>query len=213
MASSEPFVIPATAAIASPSKTTQILEAAGRLFLEGGYGATSMDAVARAAGVSKATLYAYFTNKAELFSAIVAAECARAVPMVVCNNVDGLPVHEGLLKIGRTLLDLLLSPAALGVYRVVVAESPRFPELGRAFYHAGPARTLGAISAYLQAARDRGELTITEPTIAAELFWGMIRGHAHLRCLLLDDKAPDAAQRDCYVQTVVTVFIRSFGVS
>ncbi len=202
-----------TAPTQSAAKTAQIRLAAGRLFLEHGYGATSMDAVARAAGVSKATLYTHFTSKAELFSAIVAAECARAVPMVACHEVGDLPVSDALLRIGRTLLDLLLSPEALGVYRVVIAESPRFPELGRAFYHAGPALTLGALSEYLALVDGRGELTVPDPTIAAELFWGMIRSHAHLRCLLFVDNAPDATQRDRHVRTVVGAFIRAFAVA
>ncbi len=195
------------------SKTTQILRTAGLLFLEHGYGATSMDAVARTAGVSKATLYAHFTSKADLFSAIVGAECARAVPMVTCQGLGGLPVAEGLFRIGRTLLDLLLSPQALGVYRVVIAESPRFPELGRAFYRAGPSRTLDALAAYLDDVHRRGELSVPDPMVAAELFWGMVRSHAHLRCLLLVDDSPDSAHRDGHVRTVVTVFMRGFAVS
>jgi AcrR family transcriptional regulator len=202
--------IPTAAAPPASSKTAQIRVAAGRLFLEHGYGATSMDAVARAAGVSKATLYAHFTNKADLFSAIVAAECARAVPMVACQDVGGLPVAEALFRIGRTLLDLLLSADALSVYRVVVAESPRFPELGRAFYQAGPMLTLGALATYLEGAHRRGELTVPDPTTAAELFWGMIRSHAHLRCLLFVDHAPDVGQRDRHVRSVVDVFVRGF---
>ena len=214
MALSQPAgtAAPAMVPAAISSKTCQILEAGGRLFLEHGYGATSMDAVARAAGVSKATLYAHFTNKADLFSAIVAAECARAVPMVACREADTVPVADALFRIGRELLDLLLSPEALGVYRVVVAESPRFPELGRAFYQAGPTQTLNALSTYLGGVGRRGELAVPDATAAAELFWGMIRSHAHLRCLLLVDPAPDAAQLDHHVRTVVTVFVRGFAV-
>jgi len=197
---------------AAGSRTSRIMVAASRLVLEHGYGATSMDAVARAAGVSKATLYAHFTSKADLFAAIVASECARVVPALAGPDIDALPVTEALERMGRNFLDLVLSANALGVFRVVVAETSRFPELGRAFYRSGPERTLAMLSDYLERADRRGLLAVPDPLAAAELLWGMIRSHFHLRCLLgVDSEAPDAAERDLHVRRAVSLFVRGHG--
>ena len=195
--------------IAEPpaTKAELVVRAAWRLFMERGYGATSMDAVARAAGVSKATLYAHFAGKAELFSAVVVAECRRFVPVVDENEVDRLPVREALIRIARRFVDLLMSPAALAAYRVVVAETPRFPELGRAFYAAGPANTLEVLAGYLQRATARGELAVAEPRTAATLLMGMARSHLQLRCLLGVAGEIGEADRDRHVRAAVDLFL------
>ena len=191
------------------TKTDQIMAAAGTLFLEHGYGATSMDAIARRAGVSKATLYAHFTNKDDLFAAIVATECARAVPALIDPELESLPVAEGLYRLGRDFLELLLSISALSVYRVVVAETPRFPELGRAFYRSGPERSLALVADYLERAHQKGDLEVADPREAAALLLGMIRGFPQLRCLLGVGEVPvPAAERNRHVQAAVTLFVQ-----
>jgi AcrR family transcriptional regulator len=193
------------------SKPAQIMAAARRLFLKAGYGATSMDAVARAANVSKATLYAHFTSKADLFAEMVGGECARAVPTLADPGFDLVPVSDALYRLGRRFLDLVLSPEALAVFRLVIAETPRFPELGRAFYQAGPERTLAALAGYLDRASQRGELVIADPHAAAELLWGMIRARAHLRCLLGVDPPPSPAERDAHVRRAIDLFLKGCG--
>lgn len=192
------------------TKAGQVVQAARRLFMERGYGATSMEAVAREAGVSKATLYAYFAGKAELFSAIVATECRRFVPTVDESEVDRLPVQDALMRIGRRFLDLLISPPALAAYRVVVAETPRFPELGRAFYDAGPANTLSALAGYLERATARGELAVADPYTGAALLVGMIRSHLQLRILLGVTAEVGEAERDRHVGAAVDLFLGGY---
>ena len=202
---------PPPAAEPPATKAAQVVQAARRLFMERGYGATSMEAVAREAGVSKATLYAHFAGKAELFSAIVAAECRRFVPTVDESEVDRLPVAEALVRIGRRFLDLLISPPAMAAYRVVVAETPRFPELGRAFYDAGPATTLRVLAGYLERATARGELAVADPHTGAALLIGMIRSHLQLRALLGVVASVDDAERDRHVRAAVELFLGGYA--
>src|SRR5271165_2946196 len=119
-------------------KRRQVLDAAAELFIAQGYGAISMDAIARAAGVSKATLYAHFSSKDLLFATIVREACREGMGAdSLCLERDGDPA-EGLLAIGRRVLEFVLRPRSLAIHRVVIAESVRFPELGRAFYENGP---------------------------------------------------------------------------
>lgn len=204
-----PVSVPAPAA---GTKAAQIMGAATRLFLEHGYGATSMDGIARAATVSKATLYSHFDSKAELFAAMVGTECARAVPALAAPDLDAVPVAEALFRMGCDFLDLVVSPKALAVFRVVVAEAPRFPELGQAFYRSGPQRTLALLSEYLERAHDRGLLSVPEPYAAAEFLWAMIRSHFHLRILLgVDTAAPSPEESRRHVRRAVDLFVRAYA--
>jgi TetR/AcrR family transcriptional regulator, mexJK operon transcriptional repressor len=195
-------------------KAPQILAAARQVFTERGYGAASMDAIARAAGVSKATLYAYFTGKEALFAAIIGGECGRFGP-TLCGDGDGdgdepRDVRADLLRIGGTFAELLLSPSTLAIYRVVIAEAPRFPELGRIFYESGPNAALTRLANYLQGATERGLIAVPEPRLAAEQLVGMIRGASHLRQLLnVRSKAdPDPTR---LVEGAVDVFLRAYA--
>ncbi len=165
-------------------KAEQVLQAASSVFREQGYGSASMDAIARQAGVSKATLYAHFAGKDELFAAIVAAECRSHSLTLVVPDIDRLEVREALGAIGRNFLELVLSAKARAIYRIVMAEAPRFPELGRAFYASGPAVVLARLADYLGAADARGGLRVEDAGLAAEQFIGMLLGPLHMRHLL-----------------------------
>lgn len=191
-------------------KVAQILEAAGDIFLAHGFGAASMDAIARAAGVSKATLYAHFKGKEELFAAIVSGECQRLEGASEAPLADA-DLRQGLLQIARNFVDLLLSPKAIRAHRVVVAESQRFPELGRAFYDAGPRVALERVSEFLRLADKSGGLRIADPRIAAEQFLCMIRNHVHFEALLGITEEPDRAGLDRYIDSSVDVFMRGYA--
>ena len=91
------------------SKAESILAAAKRAFLAAGFGAVSMDAIAREAGVSKATVYAHFAGKEELFGAVIGRECERYFARVSADELDPLDVRGSLTVLGRRFLDLLLS--------------------------------------------------------------------------------------------------------
>jgi len=195
---------------AANPKVRQIVEAARRLFMAEGYGTTSMDAIARAAGVSKATLYAHFTNKAELFAAIIGGECQRFAQMLWAREAETDDVRSVLLQVARAKIQFTGSAEPRAIYRIVVAESARFPELGRVFYDNGPRRVLERLTDYLRNATARGALAVPDPRMAAEQFFGMIHGADYLRRLLgIDDPAaPDA---DTIVESAVAVFLKAYA--
>lgn len=193
------------------SKPAQILAAAGKLFLENGYGAVSMDTVAKTANVSKATLYAHFRSKDELFAAMVACECRSQMGDMTCSNIGSMEVADALRVIGRRFMQMLLSPQALSAYRVVVAEAHRFPELARAFYESGPARSLREMAAYLREADRRGQLRIPDPELAAEQFFGLLKAHIHTRFILCIEDALPEAEVNRQVDATVTLFTRGYA--
>ena len=170
--------------VRSGGKVESILAAATRTFLAGGFGAVSMDTIAREAGVSKATVYAHFAGKEELFGAMVGRVCERHFETFSARELDPADVRASLTTLGRRFLDLVLSPDAIAVHRIIVAEVTRFPALGEVFWRAGPERTLRQIEAFLRRAAAAGSLEIAQPRIAAEQFVGLIRGENHLRHLL-----------------------------
>ena len=192
-------------------KAESILAAAKRSFLEGGFGAVSMDAIARQAGVSKATVYAHFAGKEELFGAVIGGECERYFAGFSADELDPADVRGSLTTLGRRFLDLLLSPDALALHRLILGEVGRFPRLGHVFWHAGPERNLSQIEAFLRAAAAAGSLDIAEPRLAAEQFVGMVRGETQLRHLLRIESEADTPQVRAVVDAAVATFLRAFA--
>src|ERR1700737_2123376 len=192
------------------SKSESILAAAKRSFLAAGFGAVSMDSIAREAGVSKATVYAHFAGKEELFGAMVGRVCERHFETFSARELDPTDVRASLTTLGRRFLDLVLSPDAIAVHRIIVAEVTRFPALGVVFWRAGPERTLGQIEAFMRRAAAARSLEIAQPRVAAEQFVGLMRGENHLRHLLrLDGEAYGSGIGDA-VSAGVETFVRAF---
>jgi AcrR family transcriptional regulator len=192
-------------------KAESILAAASRTFLAGGFGAVSMDLIAREAGVSKATLYAHFAGKEELFGAMVGRVCERRFETFTAGELDPRDVRASLTTLGRRFLELVLSPEAIAVHRIIVAEVTRFPELGRVFWRAGPERTLGQIEAFMRSAGAAGTLEIADARLAAEQFVGLMRGENHLRHLLRLEPEASGRRIARAAAAAVDTFLRAFA--
>ncbi len=193
-------------------KGEAVLEAAGKLFLEHGYAAVSMDAVAREAGVSKATLYAHFTSKELLFGAVVSSRCTLMAETLELAEVHDAPLDVALRRVGRHILDFLLSPPVLTVFRIAIAESLRFPDLARAYYAAGPLAGHERLAAWMAEEQRRGRLRAdADPRQAAEHLIAMLRGTALLRGVLGIAPAPGAAELDRIVGAAADVIRRAYG--
>jgi len=167
----------------SPTKREVIVAAARKLFLERGFGATSMEAITAEASISKRTLYHYFKNKESLFAAIMGDMCE-----IIGGSHPDEPIPdnepEQILKfVGLHILHSVLEPEALGVFRVVLAENANFPELGQTFWDAGPEVMKDYLAGYLSELNKRGVLTVTDPDLAAFQFMGMIKWPYHMRLL------------------------------
>jgi len=98
----------------------------------------------------------------------------------------------------------------LSIYRIVVGETGRFPELGRVFYETGPRRVLSRLAEYLQEVSDKGLVDIPEPRLAAEQFVGMVRGAYYLRRLLRIEEEAEAPDAERIIASAVDVFLRAY---
>jgi AcrR family transcriptional regulator len=160
-----------------------ILKVAREVFFEHGYTATSMSTIAARLGGSKGTLYNYFKNKEELFEAQVRERCGQAADRILEVSVEGEPA-ETLTRLGEQYLQHLYSEETVQMFRILVAEAQRSPELARVFYEVGPARGQRGLQDYLQAAQARGSLQVADCALAAEQFLSLCKGRTHLQFLL-----------------------------
>ena len=192
-------------------KAALILRGARRAFLAGGFGAVSMDAIAREAGVSKATVYAHFGSKEELFGAVVADVAEERFGGFSALELDPRDIEASLNTIARRFLDLVLSPEAVAVNRIIIGEVARFPALSDVFWQAGPERNRYQIEEFLRRAVEAGSVAIDDVRLAAEQFSSLVRGEIHLRHLFGLEMPRNPAGLDRAAASAVATFLRAFG--
>jgi TetR/AcrR family transcriptional repressor of mexJK operon len=193
-----------------PAKIRAITEAATATFLADGYEGASLDHIAARAGVSKQTIYNHFADKESLFRAICAGLTTELMESLRPEKgLDEDPAVT-LRRLGLAYLDLALRPSSLALHRLIIGETARFPELGRAIYNSGPARVVAELAEFLDSQTRAGRLQTPHPKVAAEQFLGMLIGHNQLRALLgvADVRRATAARR---VGSVVEAFMRAFA--
>jgi len=195
----------------SPEKRAQILSGAAAVFAADGYEGASMARIASVAGVSKGTLYNYFDSKAALFTAYVEETCDRNLARVFDSaGHDGDPAAV-LRDIGKRMVQMLLSAAGLTIYRVVIAEAAKFPDLARGFFDAGPARAIGCLAVWLAEETRRGRLSVDDPAFAAEQFFNLCQTRLVLRRKLEMLADPPEPEIDRVIDAAIAMFLRTYG--
>ena len=195
----------------SPEKRAQILSGAATVFAADGYGGASMARIAAVAGVSKGTLYNHFDSKAALFTAYVGETCDRNLARVFDSaDHDGDPAAV-LRGIGKRMLQMMLSDVGLAIYRVVIAEAAKFPELARGFFNSGPARAIGFMADWLAEETRRGRLTAADPAFAAEQFFNLCQTRLVLRRKLEMLPDPPESEIDRVIEASIVMFLRTYG--
>ena len=149
------------------AKRRQIVEGARLVFLARGFDAASMADIAKAAGVSKGTLYVYFKDKVELFAAIVQHECANQAERTFQLDHRDHDVEKVLRRLGVDYLHFLCNTGKASSLRIVIAIADRMPGIGKTFYETGPMAGIALLQAYLEAQVAAGVLAIEDCEIAA----------------------------------------------
>lgn len=160
----------ADAQIRKGRKFDQVVDGAREVFLRDGFEGASVDDIARAAGVSKATLYSYFPDKRLLFMQVASQQCQRQAQECIEQIDTTRSPREVLMLVADQFLGFIYSDMGQRIFRICVAEADRFPDLGREFYHSGPMTMRTAMVDYLHKAVDRGELVIDDYDLAADQF-------------------------------------------
>jgi TetR/AcrR family transcriptional regulator, mexJK operon transcriptional repressor len=188
----------------------ELAEIAERVFLRNGFADTTMQMIAKEARASKETLYRYFVCKESLFSEIVRHRAARILGPDGAIDRDAPPA-EALFRFGYSLLRALIKPEGVALYRVVIAETPRAPELGRVFWSEGPRHVQEQLTNYLAAAIDKGELTCKDPVLACRLFLGAVAANHQAMALTASPFTPPSEdQAQDHVREAVAMFMARY---
>jgi TetR/AcrR family transcriptional repressor of mexJK operon len=197
-------------AIRQGRKYEQVLDGARAVFVQMGYERASVDEIARVAGVSKATLYAYFPEKRLLFTEVYRTEILRLADSAV--ELSGAnPPEIALREAARRILAYLTSDFALAMYRICVAETPRFPEIGQAFYESGPELGRARLGAYLREAQARGLVQIDDIDLAADQFFQLCQSTICDRILCGVQREFSEGERMRIVTGAVEMFLARYG--
>lgn len=194
-------------------KYDQVLGGAWNVFRRDGFEGASVDDIAREAGVSKATLYSYFPDKRLLFLEVARGECCRQAHEAA-EFITAKATPEMVLTTAATrMVEFFLSDFGMRVFRICVAESDRFPELGREFYEHGPALARARLVEYFHDAEARGELRIDDKQLAADQFAELCKADLFPRLVFGIGGPIGPADRSRVIEGAVAVFLARYGVT
>ena len=193
------------------SKRRQILDGARKLFLDLGFDAASMGEIARAAGVSKGTLYVYFADKNRLFEAIVEEESLEQ-GKVAFNFDPARDVTTTLMEFGQAYIQWLCRPGGGSAMRTVMAIAERMPEVGRRFYEKVLQHNINRLAAYLEARVKAGEAEIDDCPLAASQFMMACQASLFLPFVFQAAPAPSAERIAQVVASATRMFLAAYAV-
>ncbi len=192
------------------AKRRQIIDGARAVFLAQGFDAASMNDIARAAGVSKGTLYVYFKNKEELFEAIVEQECEAQAEGIFDIDPADHDVEAVLTRLGVAYVKFLCRPEKASAIRIVIAIADRMPELGAKFYKTGPARGIAKLAAYIDSQAKAGALVVEDCEIAAAQLMEACQAMIFKSMVFNFAAAPSPEKIDRVVRIAVRTFLAAY---
>lgn len=193
------------------AKRRQIMEGARTVFMAAGFDGASMNDIARVSGVSKGTLYVYFDSKERLFEALIREERRQQAERLTDFSLEGDDVRGSLFKFGCRLIEMMSRPDTLAHVRTVIAASAKFPQLGRAFYEAGPCFGANRLSTYMRRMNDEGVLQIADVERAAWQFLELCQAGTFKLLLFRMIDELTTAEIEAGVSAGVEVFMAAYG--
>jgi AcrR family transcriptional regulator len=191
------------------SKRRQILDGARKVFMDLGFDGASMGEIARAAQVSKGTLYVYFADKSALFEAILEQEALQHGQVVF--NFDPARDAETTLKdFGQAYIHLLCRPGGGSAIRTVMAIAERMPDVGRRYYARVLDKTINRLSDYLKAHVVPGDLDIDDCDLAASQFMELCKASLFLPFVFQAAPAPSEERMIEVVDSATRMFLAAY---
>lgn len=189
----------------------RFLTGPGASFLRDGFEGASVDDIANASRVSKATLYAYFPDKRLMFIEVFRSELERLRSEANYVLDLSLPAEQLLAAVMRMVSEHLVSDFGARAFRLSVAEAERFPVLAREYYEAGPGKLRSHLVQIFEICASRDELEIADPELAADQLIELSSAMIHDRVLLLGANAVDDAMIDRVIGGALHVFMAAYG--
>jgi TetR/AcrR family transcriptional regulator, mexJK operon transcriptional repressor len=192
-------------------KFDQVLAGARDVFLTDGFEGASVDDIARAAGVSKATLYSYFPDKRLLFMEVARIECLLQADRAIAEIDMTAPVGHVLHAAATKMVEFITSDFGQRIFRICVAESERFPDLGQEFYNSGPALIRHQLVCYFKMAIHRGELQIDDLELAADQFHSLCKAGILDLLAFTPTRSFSSAVKERVIDGAVMTFLCRYG--
>jgi TetR/AcrR family transcriptional regulator, mexJK operon transcriptional repressor len=193
-----------------PAKRAALVAAAQSLFMDRGFEATSIDAIAHAAGVAKVTVYSHFSSKEALFAEAIRAKCDSMIDVAALSEGAHSSVHERLKALAGQFFILINDPEAVAVHRLVASEGERVPEIAEIFFNTAIMNVCSKVARVLTAEHNRGALQVSDPDEAAGHFLALIKGMPMLRRELhMPAMTPD--ELEAHIDSAVGVFERAYS--
>jgi AcrR family transcriptional regulator len=207
---SEPRPVEPRARPDKDARREAIIDVARDMFRAEGYAATSMSTIAATLGGSKGTLYNYFKSKEDLFEAYVKRQCSVYSAEMESLLSDTGPVISVLRSWGIRYLTKVTSDEKMREFRSIIAETDRWPEIGRIYYESGPHRGRQLLAAYLTKVSERGDLSIHDPLGAAYMFASLCSGRYFMARLASFVPQPSPEEIEAEVDRAITIFCRAY---
>ena len=194
----------------SEEKRLQILSAAKDLFSAQGFTAISMDQIAKAAGVSKQTVYSHFGNKDELFAAAIEQKCV-SLKFSEIQLPEDVSAREVITQIAHSFSQMILSEDAMQVHRTSVSEAYTNPTVARLFYATGPMQVIEQVARILQKLDKNGKLRVEVPRMAAVQLLKMLQGEARMEAEYNIEVRQSETDIKAYTQNCIDMFLRAYS--
>jgi len=196
------------AVLAGAERRALLLDAAARVFLQKGYAAATMHAIALDAGMSKKTVYQVFASKLALFDALLADRIFE-LPAPPCLN--GIDAEEDLTRLLLAIADVLLLPDRMGLIRLIISDGPSSPELSTAFVRLQMVQDLNALETWLKQLQERGQLRRGDVVMDARMLFGMTIAEPILKALVNAPVNEDGPAIEQQIRGAVRIFLRGLA--
>jgi AcrR family transcriptional regulator len=184
-----------------------IFDAARREFADNGYAATSIEAVARRAGVSTKTLYRLIPNKAELFEGMVKDRLSRFLSEVNLHTTDRASIDDALYAALMAVADLALAEEVVSLQRMVLQETGKSSDAAGVFYRNGIKQTAATLTGWLRAQQSRGLIKLTDVEETAGMLIGMAIAEPQRAAIFGGVPLPSRPQIEARIRRCVALFL------
>ena len=189
-------------------KEQEVLDVATDYFLAHGYQGASINAMARSSGISKESIYRYFSSKKQLFEAVICRELAEYQTRLRRLSAEKtMDLREALINIGETVLDLVTMDRTLALRRLIFEEARRSPDVGQHYHRIGPEQAFAAVEEIFRSHHAESDF---DPGILSRHFLSLVcfRPILERECAL--GPAPSRAQIRERVDSIVGDFMKAF---
>ncbi|MFG1186798.1 TetR/AcrR family transcriptional regulator [Xanthobacter aminoxidans] len=192
-------------------KRLDIIDGARRVFFHKGFDGASMDEIARAASVSKATIYVYFQSKADLFRALVEADRRQSAERLFEFDEADADVESLLKRIGVSFMSMMIRPNHIRLVRMVFGVAEKFPAIGQTFFETGPCYGGRRLGELLQRQVELGRLDVDDCQAAAFEFFNLCQGNQVKALMFGVSEGPTPEDIERTVGRAVRVFLAAYG--